>query len=210
MLSPARQVAFDVLRKVHAGGYASDLLLKYSDKLDSRDAGLASEIVFGCLRYQAQLDPLDFPPCSSVAQWKSIRLLNEGRFESYLGSHIPGVCPTTAHRVESDLLSSSDLLRSGEMKLPGGELAVVEIAKLRDYCLNPSHPPGRHKARVFTAALNLGQADAEFLRPLLRELGAMLTRSNLLSHEIKAGCGRCGACSSLSAYEGGVARKEAR
>jgi 16S rRNA (cytosine967-C5)-methyltransferase len=56
LVSRARQVAFDVLRKVHAGGYASDLLLKYSDKLDSRDAGLASEIVFGCLRYQAQLD----------------------------------------------------------------------------------------------------------------------------------------------------------
>ena len=56
MVSRARQVAFDVLRKVHAGGYASDLLVKYSDKLDSRDAGLASEIVFGCLRYQAQLD----------------------------------------------------------------------------------------------------------------------------------------------------------
>jgi 16S rRNA (cytosine967-C5)-methyltransferase len=56
MVSRARQVAFDVLRKVHAGGYASDLLLDYSAKLDSRDAGLASEIVFGCLRYQAQLD----------------------------------------------------------------------------------------------------------------------------------------------------------
>ena len=56
MVSRARQVAFDVLRKVHAGGYASDLLLKYSADLESRDAGLASEIVFGCLRYQAQLD----------------------------------------------------------------------------------------------------------------------------------------------------------
>jgi hypothetical protein len=50
------------------------------------------------------------------------------------------------------------------MKLPGGERAVVEIAKLRDYCLNPSHPRGRHKARVFASALNLTQADAEFLR----------------------------------------------
>jgi 16S rRNA (cytosine967-C5)-methyltransferase len=57
-VSPARQVAFDVLRKVEEGGYASDLLLKLSAKLESRDAGLASEIVFGCLRYQAQLDYL--------------------------------------------------------------------------------------------------------------------------------------------------------
>ena len=58
MISPARQTAFDVLRKVHQGGYASDLLLQRSVQLDSRDAGLASEIVFGCLRYQRQLDYL--------------------------------------------------------------------------------------------------------------------------------------------------------
>ncbi len=58
MISPARQIAFDVLRKVQQGGYASDLLLQRSAPLDSRDAGLASEIVFGCLRYQAQLDYL--------------------------------------------------------------------------------------------------------------------------------------------------------
>lgn len=58
MISPARQIAFDVLRRVHQGGYASDLLLQRSAQLDSRDAGLASEIVFGCLRYQAQLDYL--------------------------------------------------------------------------------------------------------------------------------------------------------
>jgi 16S rRNA (cytosine967-C5)-methyltransferase len=58
LISPARQIAFDVLRKVHLGGYASDLLLQRSAQLDSRDAGLASEIVFGCLRYQAQLDYL--------------------------------------------------------------------------------------------------------------------------------------------------------
>lgn len=58
MISPARQIAFDILRKVHQGGYASDLLLQRSTQLDSRDAGLASEIVYGCLRYQAQLDYL--------------------------------------------------------------------------------------------------------------------------------------------------------
>lgn len=58
MVSPARQVAFDVLRKVHEGGYASDLLLKHAANLEPRDAALAAEIVFGCLRYQAQLDHL--------------------------------------------------------------------------------------------------------------------------------------------------------
>ena len=57
-ISPARLAAFGVLRKVESGGYASDLLLSRSVGLDSRDAGLASEIVFGVLRYQSQLDYL--------------------------------------------------------------------------------------------------------------------------------------------------------
>jgi 16S rRNA (cytosine967-C5)-methyltransferase len=58
VISLARQIAFDVLRRVEAGGYAADLLVKHLVRLDARDAGLASEIVFGCLRYQAQLDYL--------------------------------------------------------------------------------------------------------------------------------------------------------
>jgi hypothetical protein len=54
-----------------------------------------------------------------------------------------------------------------EMKLPGGNDAIVEISKLRDYCLNPNHPRARHKARVFLAIFRLAQADAEFLRSAL-------------------------------------------
>ena len=53
---PARQTAFAVLLRVESGGWASDLLLAATARLDSRDAGLASEIVFGVLRYRAQLD----------------------------------------------------------------------------------------------------------------------------------------------------------
>jgi len=56
MLAPARQTAYAVLQRVEGGGWASDLLLAATAALDSRDAGLASEIVFGVLRYQAQLD----------------------------------------------------------------------------------------------------------------------------------------------------------
>lgn len=56
LLSPARLLAFETLRKVGRGGYASDLLASNAVTLDARDAGLASEIVFGVLRFQAQLD----------------------------------------------------------------------------------------------------------------------------------------------------------
>jgi len=50
------------------------------------------------------------------------------------------------------------------MKLPNVARASVDIAKLRDYCLNSTHPEGRHKARVFQSALGLSSVDAEFLR----------------------------------------------
>jgi 16S rRNA (cytosine967-C5)-methyltransferase len=55
-VSLARLLAFDTLRKVGRGGYASDLLASGAAPLDPRDAALASEIVFGVLRHQAQLD----------------------------------------------------------------------------------------------------------------------------------------------------------
>lgn len=50
------------------------------------------------------------------------------------------------------------------MKLPNTAYAVVEIEKLRDYCLSTSHPRGRHKARVFSATLGIKAEDAEELR----------------------------------------------
>lgn len=57
-ISPSRLVAFGVLRDVAEGAYASDALREQSHALDARDAGLASQIVFGTLRYQGQLDYL--------------------------------------------------------------------------------------------------------------------------------------------------------
>ena len=53
------------------------------------------------------------------------------------------------------------------MKLPNAERAFVDIAKLRDYSLNAEHKEGKHKARVFAAALGLGFDDAEWLREKL-------------------------------------------
>ena len=55
-IAPARQIAYDVLDRVEGGAWASELLLSAAAALDSRDAGLASEIVFGVLRFRAQLD----------------------------------------------------------------------------------------------------------------------------------------------------------
>ena len=40
-----------------------------------------------------------------------------------------------------------------------------------------------------------------FMKALLQPLGAMVAAAGLRSADIKAGCGKCGACSSLSVYE---------
>lgn len=45
-----------MLAAVERGAFASDTLRELSAALDSRNAGLAAQIVFGCLRYRAQLD----------------------------------------------------------------------------------------------------------------------------------------------------------
>ena len=53
------------------------------------------------------------------------------------------------------------------MKLPHPEKAIIDIAKLRDYSLNLLHPEGKHKARVFAAALGFSDADSEKLRAMI-------------------------------------------
>ena len=56
------------------------------------------------------------------------------------------------------------------MKLPNPHKAVVDIAKLRDYCLNPNHRVGGHKARVFRSALGLSVQQAAWLRERALEI----------------------------------------
>lgn len=53
------------------------------------------------------------------------------------------------------------------MLLPNGHRAIIDIRKLRDYCLNPDNPRGSTKARVFKAALGITAKDAQRLREKL-------------------------------------------
>jgi hypothetical protein len=55
------------------------------------------------------------------------------------------------------------------MRIPNAERVVVDIRKLRDYCLNLTHDEGKHKARLFVRALGMTAADAEDLRSILLE-----------------------------------------
>jgi hypothetical protein len=55
------------------------------------------------------------------------------------------------------------------MIVPFAENAVVDIRKLHDYCLNPLHDEGKHKARLFAAALGMTVDEAEDLQEALIE-----------------------------------------
>ncbi len=56
------------------------------------------------------------------------------------------------------------------MLTPNAEQAVVDIRKLRDYCLNLEHDDGKHKARLFSSILGMVASDAEDLRQILLEV----------------------------------------
>ena len=53
------------------------------------------------------------------------------------------------------------------MKLPKGEAFIVDIEKIRDYCLSRRHPRGHHKARVFLSVLGMTADHSEELRAAL-------------------------------------------
>jgi len=57
-LAIARQTAFAALLAVERGKWSAEALAEKSAHLDSRDAGLASDIVFGTLRRRGELDYL--------------------------------------------------------------------------------------------------------------------------------------------------------
>lgn len=57
-LASARQAAFGALLTVERGAWSAESLAAKSAHLDTRDAGLASDIVFGTLRRRGELDAL--------------------------------------------------------------------------------------------------------------------------------------------------------
>jgi hypothetical protein len=55
------------------------------------------------------------------------------------------------------------------MKLPNGDRAEISMAKLVGYCLNPNHPKGKNKARVFQSSLGITAEKANRLRELVQQ-----------------------------------------
>lgn len=64
------------------------------------------------------------------------------------------------------------------MRIPKAEAAVVDLEKLRGYCLNPYHGLGRYKARVFASALGMKAENADELAQAI--LSAAATKDAVL------------------------------
>ncbi|MBI5219218.1 MAG: hypothetical protein HY958_09845 [Bacteroidia bacterium] len=57
------------------------------------------------------------------------------------------------------------------MKLPNAENAIIDINKLKYYCLCKEHPVGKYKAHMFESCIGLTQDNAEDLKNfILREI----------------------------------------
>jgi hypothetical protein len=55
------------------------------------------------------------------------------------------------------------------MHLPNGDRAIIDEAKLTEYCLNFEHEDGQHKARLFEKLLGITLENADVLSEALRD-----------------------------------------
>ena len=58
------------------------------------------------------------------------------------------------------------------MRLPGGDNVEIDERKLVDYALSPTHPVGKHKARLFKVKLGIDAGGASALVAALIEAAA--------------------------------------
>ncbi|MBI4890396.1 MAG: hypothetical protein HY821_07200 [Acidobacteria bacterium] len=91
-MTPARRIAFEILGSVERGGLAASLLDERLVRVDSRDAGLVTQIVFGVLRRLPQLDWLLFQSSSRPLEKidpSVLRALRMGAFQLRYLSRVP-------------------------------------------------------------------------------------------------------------------------
>jgi hypothetical protein len=83
----------------------------------------------------------------------------------------PAVDALSRHRaiLDRDVSERGQSVRSvpSRLHLPRAEEAVIPTDKLVGYALDPEHPRGRHKARVFAAALGIRRSDWRYLHDQL-------------------------------------------
>ena len=67
-----------------------------------------------------------------------------------------------------------EIVEEGASRLIGADRAIIDPGKLTNYALNPTHPVGKNKARVFESALGFNQSNAD---DLLRQIQEGVTKN---------------------------------
>ena len=83
----------------------------------------------------------------------------------------PVRCTLSRARTAVPHAGASNSFDPNSMRLPSAEAVEIDVRKVRDYLLSPTHPIGRHKARVF-AALGFDDSSVEAFISEIRRIAA--------------------------------------
>ena len=152
-ISPARKIAFEVLRRVEAeGAYASDLLhTDLSGAVKLEDAALATEIVMGVLRWQRLLDFLlerELKKPVARLDLAVLLALRVGMYQLRFLDRIPARAVVNesvelvkrARKASAASLVNAVLRRTSLQKTPPAEMLPSEISKAERLGILHSHP----------------------------------------------------------------------
>lgn len=136
-VSPARKAAFEILRRVAEGAYASVLLALKEEELKPQDRSLCHELVMGVLRRQLWLDQLiQHYTNRDVAQLDlSVRIiLRLGLYQLRFLSRVPASAAVneSVNLVRFARLRSADTFVNAVLRRATREPEVDPAAKIRD------------------------------------------------------------------------------
>lgn len=152
-ISPARKIAFEVLRRVEAeAAYASDLLhTELTATVKPEDAALATEIAMGALRWQRLLDfLLEREMKKPVARLDLAVLiaLRMGMYQLHFLDRIPvravvnesAELVKRARKASATSLVNAVLRHASLQKTPPAEMLPADISKAERLAILYSHP----------------------------------------------------------------------
>ncbi len=152
-ISPARKIAFEVLRRVEAeGAYASDLLhAELTGAVKTEDAALATEIAMGVLRWRRLLDFLlerEMKKPVARLDLEVLLALRMGMYQLRFLDRIPARAVVDesaelvkrARKASAASLVNAVLRRASLQKTPPAELLPESIPKAERLGILYSHP----------------------------------------------------------------------
>jgi 16S rRNA (cytosine967-C5)-methyltransferase len=210
VVTPARRAAFEILRQVEEGGYASVLLASHEEQLEPRDRALCHELVMGVLRFQLWLDrAIEYFAARSVERLDlAVKLaLRLGLYQLRFLTRIPhsAAVNESVNLVRRARLRSAESFVNAVLRRATRELEYDPVAAVEDQlerlAIASSHPRwlierwvnafGYQEAEALARANNLAAPvvfrvvraeETEDVLQRLRDAGATLKTSAIASN----------------------------